>query len=117
MSSSHRQIDNAKTPAEVVAVVRDYMATWTPEELARLPEVVRPGRIRDEEDVDTLHGNLVEEYRTTRASGDELAALQQITSLFVRATIRIAELRESAAKGGANAPATGPMKSASSDRS
>src|SRR3979411_913961 len=103
MSSSHRQIDNAKTPAEVVALVRDYLASWTPEELARLPEIVRPGRIRDAEAVDTLHGNLVEEYRTTRASGDELAALQQITGVLVRATIRIAELRESAAKDGSSA--------------
>jgi hypothetical protein len=116
MSSSHRQIDNAKTPAEVVALVRDYLATWSPEELVRLPEAVRPGRIRDEEDVDSLHGNLVQEYRTTRASGEELAALQQITSVLVRATIRIAELRDSAAKSGSSAPAAGPPKSASPNR-
>jgi hypothetical protein len=117
MPSSYRQIDNAKSSAEVVALVRDYLASWSPEELARLPEIVRPGRIRDEEDVDTLHGKLVEEYRTTRASGDELAALQQITGLLVRATIRIAGLRDSAAKGGSSAPATGPMNSAPPNRS
>jgi hypothetical protein len=116
MSSSHRQIDNAKTPAEVAAVVRDYLATWSPEELARLPEAVRPGRIRDEEDVDTLHGNLVEEYRTTRASGAELAALQLITSVLVRATIRIAQLRDSTTKSGSSAAPAGPMKSASPNR-
>jgi hypothetical protein len=112
MISWYRQVDNAKSSLEVVAISRDYFATWSPEELARLPEGCRPGRIRDEEDVEALHGKLVDEYRNTRASGDELSALQQITSFLVRASIRIAELRDGAPKAGSSAPPKGPMKSA-----
>jgi hypothetical protein len=110
MSSWYRQVDNAKSALEVVAIVRDYLAGWSPEELARIPEACRPGRIRDEEDVETLHSKLVEEYRGTRASGDELSALQHLTSFLVRASIRIAELRDPS-KGGSSAPTTGPMTS------
>jgi hypothetical protein len=92
MSTWHRQLDDAKSVAEVVSISRDFLATLTPRELARLPESCRPGKIRDESDIAELHGRLAEEYRTTRASGDELTTLQLITSLMVRASVRIAEL-------------------------
>jgi hypothetical protein len=92
MSSLFGQIDEAKTVAEVVAIVRDHLATWTPEEIGRLPLACRPGRIRDEMDIADLHSRLVDEYRTTRASGDALTALQLLTSFLVRSSVRIAEL-------------------------
>jgi hypothetical protein len=92
MSTWHRQIDDAASVAEVVSIARDFLATWTPQELARLPAECRPGKIRDESDIAELHARLAEEYRTTRASGDELTTLQLITSFMVRTSVRIAEL-------------------------
>ena len=35
----------ATTPDEVVHIARDYLATWTPEEIAALPRACRPPRI------------------------------------------------------------------------
>ena len=110
-----RQIDNAKGPLEVVAIARDYMATWTPAEIGRLPERCRPGKLRDETDIANLHAQLVEEYRTTRASGEDLKALQELTSFLVRASIRIAELLEDGAKGSAGVLPGGSSKSASAE--
>jgi hypothetical protein len=92
MSTWHRQIDDAKSVAEVVSIARDFLATWTPAELAQLPPDCRPGKIRDETDIAEIHSRLAEEYRTTRASGDELTTLQVLTSFMVRASVRIAEL-------------------------
>ena len=92
MSSWFQQIDAAKTPFEVVNITRDYLATWTPDELARLPVQCRPGRIKDEQDIDQLHVFLVEEYGRGRLSDDALSALQRITSFIVRASVRIAQL-------------------------
>jgi hypothetical protein len=112
MISWYRQLANAKGTLEVVAIVRDYLTTWTPHDLARLPQAARPGRIRDEEDVELLHSAAVEEYRSTRATGEDLDLLQQLTSLLVRASMRIAELRDTGSKGGSGAPDSGPMKSA-----
>ena len=93
MLSWFQQLDTARNPAEVVAVTRDYVATWSPEELARLPRTCRPGRLRTPEDIEELHACAVDAYRSTRASGYELTALQLITSFLVRASIRLAQLR------------------------
>ena len=92
MSSLFGQIEEARTVAEVVAIVRDHLATWTPQEISRLPPACRPGRIRDEMDIANLHSLLVDAYRTTRASGDALTALQLLTSFLVRSSVRVAEL-------------------------
>lgn len=92
MLSWFRQIDRARSAAEVLAIARDYIATWTPEELARLPAECRPGRIRDETDLEELHSVLVDEYRRSRLGIDELAALQRLTSFMVRSSVRLAQL-------------------------
>lgn len=92
MTTWHRQIDDAKSVADVVSIARDFVATWTPQELASLPAECRPGKIRDESDIADLHARLAEEYRVTRASGDELTTLQRLTSFMVRTSVRIAEL-------------------------
>jgi hypothetical protein len=92
MVTWYRLLENARNALEVVAISRDYLATWTPGELACLPVAVRPGKLRDERDVEDLHSALVEEYRGTIATGPTLEALQRLTTFMVRATIRISEL-------------------------
>jgi hypothetical protein len=92
MSSYFHQLDEAKTVAEVVAIARDYLASWTPGEIAQLPVDCRPTRIRDESDVTALHACLADEYRATRASGDALTRLQLLTSFMVRTVVRMAEI-------------------------
>lgn len=86
-----RQIDSATSAREVVAVARDYLATWTPKELAKLPCECRPGRVKSPGDIEQLHACLVEEYRQNRLAGEELSALQRLTSFIVRASVRIAQ--------------------------
>src|SRR5260221_2254153 len=88
----YRRVDTAKSPLEVVAILRDYVAIWTPEDIGRLPEACRPGRLRDEQDVELLHTSLVEAYRETREAGEHLTALQEMTGMVVRASIRIVEI-------------------------
>jgi hypothetical protein len=102
MIAWYHLIDDAQNPHEVVAITRDYIASWTPQELALLPVACRPGKLRDEEDIEMLHSSLVDEYRNTRASGEELSYLQQLTSFLVRASIRIAELRDGPSRGGSS---------------
>ena len=93
MASWFQQLERAGGMAEVVSIARDYFSTWSPEEIARLPRACRPGRIRVAEDLEELNASAVEAYRSTRASGDELTALQLLTSFLSRATVRLAELR------------------------
>lgn len=86
-----RQIDEAGSAREVVAIARDYLATWTPKDLAKLPRECRPGRVKSAGDIEQLHATLVEEYRQNRLQGEELSALQRLTSFVVRASLRLAQ--------------------------
>ena len=113
MTSWYSQLDRAKTAGDTVAVARDFVATWSPEDLALLPATVRPGRLRDEEDVETLHEMLVVAYRDSRATGRELDALQRLTSFMVRASIRLAELSGESSGGSGGIPPMSAGKSGS----
>ena len=93
MLSWPEQIDAAKSPHEIVAITRDYLATWTPGEIGCLPVQCRPGRLKHEQDIEQLHVCLVEEYGRNRLTGDALSALQRMTSFVVRASVRIAQFR------------------------
>ena len=44
-------INSARTEEQLVGITLDYLACWTPEEIARLPVHCRPGRVRDGEDL------------------------------------------------------------------
>ena len=113
ITSWYSQLDRAKSASEAVGIARDFMATWSPEELALRPPSCRPGRLRDELDIEELHGTLVETYRQSRATGKELEALQRLTSFVVRASIRIAEISGESSGGGGGFPSPGPGSSAS----
>ena len=93
MLSWLQQIDNASDPKEVVDAARDHFASYTPYEIALLPPDCRPGKLRDESDLEDLYRRAVECYRGSRASGDALVILQRFTGFRSRACVRIAELR------------------------
>ena len=86
------QLEQAATPAEVIAIARDYLALLAPEEIVLLPVDARPRRVRDADDLAEIHERLVEAYQRTRASGAELALLQRLASFFARATARLSDL-------------------------
>lgn len=96
MLAWYHLVDNATSSLEVVGAARDYFASWTPQEISLLPERCRPGKVRDASDIAFLHDLVVDEYRNSHASGQELSRLQELTSFLVRATQRLAELAERA---------------------
>jgi hypothetical protein len=114
MTTWFGHIDRAKTIAETLMVARDFIASMTPQELGRLPAQCRPGRLRDEHDIEALHACLVETYRESRATGDELDTLQRMTSFVVRLSIRLSELGSTASgtsDGGPGGSTDGPEMS------
>ena len=46
-----RRIKDAQDPRDLLRAVDDFLATWQPDEIARLPEGCRPGRMRNAGDV------------------------------------------------------------------
>lgn len=111
-----RQIDDANSAAEVVAVARDYLATWTPKDLAKLPRECRPGRVKTPGDLEQLHACLAEEYCQNRLAGEELSALQRLTSFIVRASVRLAQFDGNQESGSSTRSASGERIEADRDR-
>lgn len=95
-----RQIDHATSAGDIVAIARDYLATWTPGDLAKLPCECRPGRVKSPGDLEQLHACLVDECRQDRLQGEELSALQRLTSFVVRASVRLAQIEATEGAGG-----------------
>ena len=89
MQSWLREIDRARTEAEVVATTRDYIALWAPGEF---PEECRQIRIDTEADIarwrDQLDGNYAR-ARTAEVS----PRLQDLLTLVARADERLGEIR------------------------
>ena len=84
-----RRLRVATSEAEVVAVVRDYVAEWRPEELARVPRVCRPAKIRDGEDIADCAFALTQ-ARMAQPETHPLAL--EMESFFAQACARISEL-------------------------
>lgn len=112
MASWSGQLDAAKSVSEVVALTRDYFAQWSPEEIALLPGPCRPSRFRDAVDVEELHRSAVEEFRGTRASGEELTQLQKLLAFIARASVTIARLRTAGEELDDGPPTRPPKRSA-----
>ena len=87
-----RQLDQATSVAEVIAITRDFFALWSPEEIVQLPASCQPARFRDPTDLEDLHRCAVEEFRNTRATGSELVLLKKLAGFMGRACMRIAQL-------------------------
>jgi hypothetical protein len=82
------------TEAEVVAVARDFLATISPCEAARLPETLRPRRMLDANDITTYAFDLVR--GDAGDDGGTQRALHRLAHFFSRASIRLAEIMSGA---------------------
>ena len=77
---------------EVASTARDYLASWSPEEIFRLPKDCRPGRIRDGEDINAFAFQLTR-ARFDRAANVDEDLLEKMMVFFTHAATRIAQLQ------------------------
>jgi len=98
----HCKLESADSAEEVVALVRDYIATLSPEHLGRLPDVFRSLRVKAEDDIEYWTYRLSQRPRQEDAMIDgEL--MQEVFNHFLHASLRISQIRRAAAA----APARG----------
>jgi hypothetical protein len=89
-SNWRSRIGEACSEAEVMRVVRDYLATWHPLERARLPAACNPPPMFD---ADGLNSYLVDLMRFDPASRPASAdALRDLVAFFSAASQRLAVL-------------------------
>jgi len=83
------RFDGAATEAEVVDVVRDYVATLTPQEVGSLPPALRPGKIVDANDITTYAFDLVREECHDEGIQH---MVQRLAHILSRASIRLSQI-------------------------
>ncbi len=86
-----QRLRSATSEQEVVDVVRDFLATFSPYDLARLPVELRPGRIVDGNDVSDLAFTLVR-HDHDDAQGTA-RCIHKMTHFFTQASVRLSELK------------------------
>jgi hypothetical protein len=83
---------------EVIELVRDHMALWSPEEIVRLPEDCRPPRIRDAEDISRWAFELASTHCAQSGRLEDEALLDRMLEFVTQAAIRLSELQTEAPK-------------------
>ena len=77
---------------EVVELVRDHLARWSPEEIARLPVECRPPRIRDAEDISRWAFDLASSHCAQSGKGIDEPMLERMLEFVTQAAIRLSGL-------------------------
>jgi hypothetical protein len=83
-------LDGASSEHDIVVATREFLATWTPEEIGRLPENCRPGKISDGEDIGEFAYRLSNAHLDFRGSPGDRQLLERLMGFFVHAAARFA---------------------------
>ena len=83
------KLREANAEPEVVEIVREFVAQLTPDDIARIPPHVRPGRFIDATDVTAYGFDLV---RHECEDNDGRRVVQRLARFFSEASIRLSEI-------------------------
>ena len=84
----------AASELDVVRLAQDYLALWTPQELASVPRHCRPGHVRDGEDIADAAMELT---RARISSFDVDPHVMELAVFFAQACARVSQLEAAAA--------------------
>ena len=93
MNSWLKEIDHAKTEAEVVSTARDYVALWSPPELSEFPDDCRVIRIENQADIARWREKLTAGIAKARARAANAERLDELVKFVDRAHQRIGEIK------------------------
>src|SRR5258706_15321506 len=80
----------AASEHDVVSIARDFVRSFRPEELAKLPEECRPGKIYDGCDITTFAFDLVRHKCKQADLSDH--TFEQVVKFFSAASARVSEV-------------------------
>ena len=93
MTNWHDRIVDIEDQDDLLALARDYLASWSPEALAMVPEHARPTQVKGTDDLAYWHQRLVDCYCTGAAKGRESELVRDMLQFFAFALQHAAELR------------------------
>ena len=77
---------------DLVALVRDYLSEWLPEELAQFPIECRPGKLFDAEDLSDFALNLTRACVSFDVAPENLRVIEEMDAFVGQACRRMAEI-------------------------
>ena len=89
----HCSLEIAETAEDVLHLVRDYVASLSPEELARLPEPCRILRVKAEDDIEYWTFRLSQRPALEDDARIDGEMLQEVFNHFLHASLRISQIR------------------------
>jgi hypothetical protein len=97
MDCKYDALKLARTVEDVVQATTAYLASWTRDELERLPDSCRPGWVRDGTDIEFWADRLFHESATAALFTDDERKLDRMTNHFLIASVRLRQLSPGAA--------------------
>ena len=88
----YQRIAEAMSPRDLVMVVRGFLDTWSPVDLAKLPPPARPGRIVDADDIASVAFDLAQERLRGAMPPDVDRLATRMHAFFSHAAARAALL-------------------------
>lgn len=92
MEPRYHQLSAARTVDEILEVTRDYLSTWSPEELEGLPPSCRVVDVAEPPDIDTWSDRLADEARHARLLSEDETRLHRMVSHFLIASVRLRQV-------------------------
>ena len=97
MDCKYDAFKQATSIADVIRATSAYLASWTRDELERLPDSCRPGWVRDATDIEFWADRLLAESARAQLFMDDERKLDGMTNHFLIASVRLRQLSAAAA--------------------
>jgi hypothetical protein len=91
--SWHSRLEAAADVDSLLMLTRDYLATFAPEHLARVPEDCRPGRIKGEDDIAYWSCKLAQYAHRDTATPVDADLMQEMLNYFLHAWVRLSQIQ------------------------
>jgi hypothetical protein len=98
-------LKSATTEDGVVALVRDYLGEWHPEEIESLPPHTWPADVADRSGIMSWMFRIGEVHSRFRGDSVTLMRLQELLLFFTHAAVRVTQIGAAAQHDPANDPA------------
>jgi hypothetical protein len=95
----HRQLESCEAVDDILTVARDFLATFGPEHLARLPDDCRPGRIKGEDDIAYWSCKLAQYQQKDPLVRIDAELMQEMLNFFLHAWVRLSQISRVHASG------------------
>ena len=93
MHECYQRIARADSPDELLGITRDYLASWQPETLGKIPEECRPSRVKGVDDLHFWRDRLVDTYCSGAGRTDNESLIRDLLAFFAAASDRAQALK------------------------